>query len=238
MELQEYVDNIKLELTGGVLELEVDDETLGKIVKRSLQEVQRFIDSTELITVPFARKIDLKDSPVSSVIRIFRTETYSGSMSEENPGSAVDPMQIQTFMAFTNMGTLYNLQDYMYNYMSYNTALQLRNTVSTDLAFKYDKQTESLYINTSFDKPPMITIEYVPKFTDVDQIKSDYWIDILQRLSIAQTKVILGRVRSRYTQSNALWTQDGETMLNEGNEEIRELREILRVNSQIIFPFD
>ena len=83
-----------------------------------------------------------------------------------------------------------------------------------------------------------ITIEYVPEFKDVDDIKSDYWIDILVRLSIALTKVTLGRIRSRYTQSNALWTQDGDKLLEEGNAELVALRETLRVNSQIIYPID
>ena len=32
MKLQDYIDYIKLELTGGVLELEIDDNTLAKFV--------------------------------------------------------------------------------------------------------------------------------------------------------------------------------------------------------------
>ena len=51
-------------------------------------------------------------------------------------------------------------------------------------------------------------------------------------------KVALGRIRTRFTQSNALWTQDGETLLQEGNEELKELREILRVNSTLFYPVD
>ena len=57
-------------------------------------------------------------------------------------------------------------------------------------------------------------------------------------MSVALTKVALGRIRSRYKQSNALWEQDGETLLNEGNEELKELRETLRVNAQLCYPLD
>lgn len=82
--------------------------------------------------------------------------------------------------------------------------LQLRNTVSTDLIFRFDRHTGYLYINVAFDKPKYITIEYVPRYDDVSEIVSDYWIDMLIRLSTALTKVTVGRIRSRYTQSNAL----------------------------------
>lgn len=52
------------------------------------------------------------------------------------------------------------------------------------------------------------------------------------------TKVVLGRIRTRFTQSNALWTQDGDKMLEEGNTELKELREVLRANSNLVYPID
>lgn len=238
MELQEYIDAIKLELTGGILTIELPDETIGQVVKKTLREVQRFIDETQIITVPFASCIDLSESSVSSVSRIFRTEGLNGNTSESSTSSMVDPMYAQTWMAFTNGGTMYNLNDYLLNYMSYNTLLQLRNTASTDLSFKQDRHNNKLYINCDTNRPEKITIEFVPKFQDVNEVKSDYWIDIIQRLSIAQTKLILGRIRSRYTQSNALWAQDGDTMLSEATNEIKDIRDRLNENSQMIYPID
>ena len=52
--------------------------------------------------------------------------------------------------------------------------LQTRNTVSTDLIFRFDKSTSKLYINVAFDKPNYITIEYIPRYDDVSQVVSDY----------------------------------------------------------------
>ena len=52
--------------------------------------------------------------------------------------------------------------------------LQIRNTVSTDLQFRFDKHTNQLYINIASDKPEYITIEYVPLYKDVSEIVSDY----------------------------------------------------------------
>ena len=78
MTMQEYIDNIKLELTGNILELEIEDETIAKVVERTLREIQRYIDSTEFMTIPYARCIDLNETNVSSVAKVLRSEGYMG----------------------------------------------------------------------------------------------------------------------------------------------------------------
>lgn len=249
MTLQEYVEYIKLELTGGIIELEISDEKIGEIVNQALREIQRYIDETKLVEVPFASCIDLgpyKDADGvehpgfkhSSITHVYRTSPI-GDLSNTNNGiSSVDPMYAQVWLAYGNGGSMYNLNNYLLNYMSYNTLLQLRNTTSTDLYFKEDKHDNKLYINVSGGNPTTIAIEYVPIFEKVDDIKSDYWIDILQRLALALTKRILGRIRTFAKQTNALYTIDGDTMLEEGNKELSELREILRNNSNLFYPID
>ena len=237
MDLQAYRDEIKLKLTGGVLDLEIDDATIDKIINAAFKEVQRYIDTTRLATIPYSECIDLSSCGVSSVSRVFRTEGYLGS-SEDHTGGWIDPMQTAQWQILSGAGSTYNIQNWTQNYAAWNTLLQMRNTMSTDLMFKYDKHDNKLYINISGDKPNYITIEYVPLYTDVSEIVSDYWIDILIRLSVALTKQIIGRIRTRFTQSNALWQMDGETLLNEGTTELNELRETLRTNTQLCYPID
>jgi len=53
MQMQAYVDEVKLRLTGGVLQLEIDDATIMKIIDSAFREVQRYIDTTILETIPF-----------------------------------------------------------------------------------------------------------------------------------------------------------------------------------------
>lgn len=246
MKLQEYIDEIKLELTGDILELEVTDETLGKYVSRALREIQRYIDITRLVTVPFRSCIDLTNEAfvdgVSSVTAVYRTRAFASSSNTDSNSlpTDIDPMQAQMWQIFSsNSGsTMGMLNSYVMNYLSYNTLLQMRNTTSTDLFFKEDKLGKKLYVNADTNTPDKLTIEYVPQFIDVEKITSDYWIDILQRLSIAFVKIALGRIRTRYTQNNAVWTQDGETLLEEGNKELTELREVLRTNSVLFYPVD
>ena len=95
-----------------------------------------------------------------------------------------------------------------------------------------------LYVNYSDGMPNRLTIEYIPRLENVNEIQGDYWIDILSRLALAHTKILLGRIRTRYTQSNALWTQDGETLLDEGNKELEDLRTRLQEQADFVFPID
>ena len=235
MTMNDYLAEIKLELTGNVLELDLDDATLIQIVNKALREVNRYLDQTKLITVPYAPCIDLTDSPISSVARVFRTEGIGSG--EYKVGEQLDPFYAQIWMNFGNTNNIYNLNNFVNNYASWNTMLQIRNTISTDLAFRYEEHTKKLYIN-ALAIPAFITIEYVPLITNVEEITSVYWIDILTKLSIALAKLYEGRIRTRYSQSNSLWAQDGERLLDEANTELTTLREQLRINSQLTYIYD
>jgi hypothetical protein len=240
MKLEDIIDEVKLELTGYILDMEITDETLVSVIKKALRELERFWDETTLIRVPFASCIDLDGDffkeKVSSIVKVYRTEGFGdveGGVSVMN-----DPIQLAQFAIFSNGGTMYNLQDYVMNYASWMSLSQMKNTMSTDMAFKEDRHNKKLYINRANSAPSMVTIEYIPKLNSVEDIKSDYWIDILIKYCVALTKVVLGRIRTRFAQSNALWTQDGDKILEEGNTELKELREILRVNSNMTYLID
>jgi hypothetical protein len=240
MKLDEIIDELKIELTGYILDMEITDETLVSVVKKALRELTRYWDESRLITIPFASCIKLEGEffreEVSSIVKVYRTEGFG----EPSEGLSVmnDPLQMAQFAIFSNGGTMYNLQDYVMNYASWMTMYKIKNTMSTDLAFREDRHDNKLYISCGNSRPSMITVEYIPKLKSVEDIKSDYWIDILIRLCVAMTKVVLGRIRTRFTQSNALWTQDGERILDEGNTELKELREVLRINSNLIMLTD
>ena len=238
MTMQEVIAEIKLELTGYILDVEIDDTTIESVVKKSMRELERYWDETTLVTIPFSSCIDLANSEldlkekVSTIVKVYRTDAIGETT---NMG---DPAYMQQWMLFSNGGTMYNLNDYILNFSAWNTLLRIKNTMSTDLSFIEDKHNNKLYINHYLDTPNQITVEYIPKLTDIEAIKSEYWIDILIKMSTAMTKIVLGRIRTRFTQSNALWTQDGEKLLEEGNSERKELLEILRTNSNLIYDID
>ena len=239
MKLEEVIEELKLELTGYVLDMEIADETLVSVVNKALRELTRYWDESKLITCPYASCISLDGEffreKVSSIVKVYRTEG-TGNVDGE-VSVTMDPLQMAQFAIFSNGGTMYNLQDYLMNYTSWMTLSKIKNTMSTELSFKEDKHNKKLYIN-NYNAPRMVTIEYIPKLTSVEDIESDYWIDILIRYCVALAKIVLGRIRTRFTQSNALWTQDGDKILEEGNTELKELREILRVNSNMCYIID
>ena len=240
MTKNDIVEEIRLELTGQVLEMELDDSTLDLTINKALRELQRYWDETTLVTIPYASCINYAGTPLeesSSIVRIYRTVGVGNS---EDAGNSVtmDPMYAQQWMVFSNAGTMYNLQDYVMNYAAWNTLSQVRNTISTDLAFREDKHACKLYINNNISSPGNITVEYIPKLRRVEDIKSDYWKDVLVRMSLDLVKIQIGRIRTKFTQSNALWTLDGDKLLEEGNTDLKELREILRANSNMVYPID
>jgi hypothetical protein len=238
MKLEEILDEIKIELTGYILDMEITDETLVQIVNKALRELTRYWDESHMISCPFASCIDLDGEffkeKVSSIVKVYRTEGAGDSTSFS---AMNDPVQMAQFAIFSNGGTLYNLQDYVSNYASWMSMYKIKNTMSTELSFKEDRHNKKLYIN-NYNAPSMVTIEYIPKLKSVDDIQSDYWIDILIKYCVALTKVVLGRIRTRFTQSNALWTQDGDKILEEGNTELKELRELLRLNANMVYIID
>ena len=130
MDITAYRDEIKLRLTGSVLDTELSDDTIDRIINASLREIQRYICSTKVITIPFKRCIDLTEYKVNSVSRVMRTQGYATDNAEL---SLTDPMYVSQWQLLSGPGNLSNFQNYTYNYMTWNTMLQMRNTTICQL---------------------------------------------------------------------------------------------------------
>ncbi len=246
MDLNYYVDKIRFQLTGGVLETELEDSSFVKIINLALQEMNRYYDSTQLVQVSAASCIDLakveEDNgiKISSISNVYRTNALAGAATGADgittTTNFVDPIKMAQWNLANNAYN-FGTNKWAYNYVVYNTTQQMFNTMSTDLDFKVDYLGKKLYVNLT-SSASQLTIEYVPKLSDVSEVTGDYWIDILSSLALAYAKITLGRIRTRYTQSNALWTQDGEALLTEGNTELAALRERLRAQANFTYPVD
>lgn len=238
MELQSYIDEIKLKLGGDLLKLELSDESLGKLVTSALRECQRYIGSTKLITIPYKSCMDLTEYNVSSVTRVFRTAGFTSPEVTSSGGlsTTMDPMYVSMWQTIAGGTNVYDTSNWAYNYGSWNTMIQTRNTLSTDLQFRFDKHANYLYVNT-LDALEKITVEYVPVYNDVSEVVSDYWIDMIMNLSIALAKVTIGRIRKKFSQSNALWALDTD-ILTEGQEELNDLRQRLKDENQLVYGID
>ena len=259
MTTHDFIEEIKLKMTGDILELELDDANIERVVQSAIREMQRYITSSEMITTGFSPCIDMSKivvgyeddeetgekkpvylKPISSVVTVFRDKglaTDSDGASDGHVGMT-DPMQMAQWQLLSGMGNITYFQDAASNFMAYSTTQQLRNTLSTDMFFRYDRASNKLYINASTGNPSRVTIEYIPVINRVEDISSYYWIDELMKLSIALIKVTVGRIRTKYSQSNALWQNDGQTILAEGQQELQAIREHLLQNTELVYPID
>lgn len=239
MDMTYYIDQIKFQLTGDVLESEMDDESYMKVINIALQELNRYYDSTKLVTTKASRCIDLAEIEntegikINHIAQVYRTRP--GASSSDAGSTTSDPMFISQWNLSNNFYS-YGSNNWALNYMAYNTMNQLANTMSTDLDFKVSDK--KLYVSYSNGTPDELTIEYVPKLETVEEVTGDYWINILLKLSLAYGKITLGRIRSRYTQNDALWSQDGDKILAEGREELKDLCDRLKAQANFSYPLD
>ena len=242
METQDYIDQIKLLLTGNILESEITDDTYKKIMDMSLKELNRYYNVTKLMTIKCPGTcIDLKDYPeINTVVNVFRPKGVGGlsdAGSSKDADSTIDPVLMSQLQMY-NYGAGYYSNDWIYRYGNYSIVQQISNTMSTDLNFREDKPNKKLYITLPMGIPDTITIEYTPKLMDASEVVSDYWTNMLLRLATAYSKIAMGRIRTRYTQANAQWENDGNTILTEGNEELAAIRERLNANVDFVLPVD
>lgn len=228
MTREEYIEDIKISLGAPIVDIEVES-IMGKLVDKAFREVSRYITETRFITVPYSDGvIDTKPYHIDTVIQLFRTN---------NPSRIGDFTDIYSLSTINTANLSQNnllLSDYMYR----TQMNQLKSTIKTDLEHTFDKADQKIYVDCFYPVPDRITIVYVPEFKDVSDVKEMYWINYIQRLSLAFCKESLGRVRGKYNLSSSLYSLDGDTLLNEGIAERDAIREELSENNDLAFPID
>ena len=239
MELKDYVDKIKFQLTGGVLESELGDKDYEKIINFCLREINNYYNVAELMEVAGSSCIDLTPYPnINNVIGVHRTDSV-GITGLSGEGSLTDPF-FASYQQSMVLGTSpYNYsQNWTYNITSNLTKQRIANTFGTDLDFRMDERNKKLYISYTQGIPSKLVIEFIPRLNDASEVLTQHWQDILYRLSLAEAKVALGRIRTRYKQSNALYTDDGDAILAEGLDECDAIRTRLKDQADLVLPLD
>lgn len=222
-EIKEY---ILRRLGDPVVDVEVSD-LIDDIVNDAFIEVKHYITTTRIITVPFSgSSIDLTDYKVDTVMAIYRPDRYTNQI---NPDDVM--------FSQINLGRRWVSGQPFYYGMAQSMLIdQLKNTMNKDLDFRYEKP--KLYLSLTKPQPTSITIEYIYNYESVDEVEEVYWTNLIRRLALALTKESLGRARGKYRLQNAPYEMDGDTLLNEANQELSEIRSKLDENSDVMFPLD
>jgi hypothetical protein len=230
MTMAEYVDDIMLTLGGTVVDIEIE-ESLPRCVNKAFREIKQYVTTPAYMTLPFGARangvgctIDLSNKNVYSVVNVMRPDSYN-SLSM----NTLDVFGLNlTYSAVTNMNA----------YANRMLQLQELNTISTDLDFIWDAHTKQLSVTMNPPFTSAVTIQYIPDYKDVEEITEIFWEQKILKLATAYAKLILGRIRGKYTLNSAQYNLDSDTLLAEANAEIQEIHEFLRTNVDLAFPID
>lgn len=230
MTLAEYTDEIIFTLGGSVVTVEIEKD-IPRCVNKAFREIKQYVTTPAYMTIPFAAQaqgigatVDLKDKNVYSVINVMRPDSYNS-------------LSMNTLDVF-GLNAVYSAITNMDSYAQRMIRLQQMNTISTDLDFLWDAHRKQLSVTMNPPFTNMITIQYIPDYRDVEEITETFWEDKILKLATAYAKQVLGRIRSKYTLNSSQYSLDGETLLNEANTEIQEIKTFLETNVDLAFPID
>lgn len=217
--MKNIVKYIESQLGGQVLDLELTPENIKDIVNQAFEELVHYMTDIYSITVPYAQCIDLSKYNIDNVESVWRGQDSI---------TAGVPFAMPS-LGYENVTGVYNMENYT------NAMLIKRNLniIATDMQFVWDKPNRKLYVYANPNAPTQVTINFKPEYYSVEDIREQYWETQLRRLSLGMCKVVLGRIRSKYTSSSAKFQLDGNTLLSEGNQEIQEVRQKLDANKDI-----
>ena len=222
MKMSEYVSQISF-LLGLPSNKNVENLQIQQAVNIAFKELKRYMRTSTDKTVPYSTRIDLvkQDIVTKKVLNVKAAYPRIGlTMGSIDSGNVFQvAAAVNVYSAIGNTSSI-NIDPIM----TEMAMAQVRNTLSTDFQWKYDKMNQILYVAHRDPKPVCCTITYVPDYQDVSEIIDETWINYLLRLSTAYMKLALGRTRSKYTIDDSNVHLDGDTLLNEANQELSDIR--------------
>lgn len=212
-----------------IIELEFSDDYIIEIIRDAFDELKHYITDTRLMEIPFTgSRMSLKGKGILSVVSVYRGQGQSALQGD-----------LENFMYTPVLGLSKNPVQGLISVGSYaqsRLAIQNQNMISQDLAFDWDSDNEILSVNLNAVRPTSLMILYIPVYTDVSELKSTYWQNLLKRLSLAYLKESLSHLRGKYTLNSSQYDLDADTLASQAASELAEIRQYLDENSDICMP--
>lgn len=236
MSKSDYKNMILKMLGGSVVDVELDSD-VDTFVDIALMEIKPFIGTTQYLTLPYQPIIDLSSRKVYNIVSVYRGSALSNLSTTGLTDEALLFGTGSYNLAGNSYAQLFNL--------SYSDQLAIRlltqqvvNTASalTDIDFTY--KDGKLYLETLNGNCSDITLEYNPLYESVDEVTDPYWVSVIYRMALANTKIALGRARGKYRVSNLSYELDSDTILNEGISELEQLRTELKDSNDTFYLLD
>lgn len=214
----------------------VENLDVRQAVLIAFREAKRYIRTPALKTIPYSTRIDL---PKAGIVTTTIRSVYPAYPKVGLNMSNVDAGNVFQLAAAVNAGGMLNSTTSNLDPIINQLAMaQASNCLATDWQWRYDLDNQCLYITCKAPRPGQVTIDYVPDYQDVSEIKNKSWQDIIIRLSEAYMKKAMGRTRSKYTIEGSNVSLDGEILLNEANQELESIRQEMESKSNRLVILD
>ena len=220
----EYLDDMHLAVPW--TESEAADGVDVKILMMAFRELKRHMHEYANLTVNYAQRIDLKKYKIKDFLDVRRAVTPPG-LGIGSPSGSV----FASLAGMAPIGGTAVIQPYLDYYTETMLVQMLKNTISTDLQYNYDEQNQLLYLSANLPYPAKVTITYIPDYSGPEDIKTSFWQDWMRRLAVAHFKVYVGEKRSKMKIPGSPVQLNGDAILAEGREELKEIREYLAANN-------
>lgn len=244
---EEYVKFVILQLGGTVVDIELESD-IGSFVDLALLKVKPYIGTSRLVTVNATDHVNLSKYNVYTVVNVYKANTgalTSVADSQAAQGTGTSSSTDDSFMFAPNLFNYYDAFTGASSDMSSMDSLaitvltkQLINTIrggTSDVDFWQDG--DELYLDVT-GAMGTITIEYIPDYKDVSEVTEPFWINFILNMTMALTKIALGRARSKFNISGLPYELDGDALLSEGQTEMDSLNEQLRELDDIWYILD
>jgi len=222
MTMAEIVDRVNFML-GLPANDNVEELSTEKAVLIAFQELKRYIRTPVEKTVPFSTRIDLTKVGIDTLNVLDVKPAYPRiglTMSSIDSGNVFQvAASVNVYSAIGNTSSI-NIDPIM----TEMAMAQVRNTLTTDFQWDFDVDNQVVYCTHRDPRPAAVTVQYVPDYKDVSEIKSPTWINYLVRMSEANMKIALGRARSKYKIEGSNVSLDGDILLQEAHTELEAIR--------------
>lgn len=203
-----------------------EDISIEQAVLIAFRELSRYMKTPVDKTVPYTTRIDLKSVGIETkkILYVYAANPRIGlTLTSIDSGNVFAAAAAAKTFSALGQGSTAAIDPLM----SQIALAQVRNVISSDFQWKFDVQNQVVYCTHKAPTPGSITIRYVPIYHDVSEIQDPTWIDYLVRMSEANAKKAIGRVRTKYTIQDSNVSLDGDRLIEEANAELEAIRQEL-----------
>lgn len=225
MTTQQAIESVRFRLgetRGMETKIELDEKDVHMLIEMAMTELVAKVDTPSALILPYSEIIDVSKYHIAAIDFITRAETpYAVS-----DGVSLDPFYLSNSVMVGSTTAGANVNSVLQMQAAYAIRAMAQNTVQAELNYFHDLYKQQLIVSYAGSRPAYITILYRPDIKTVEDLPSSVWTTYLIRLATAHGKVIIGRIRAKYSPQGSPFTVNSE-ILQEGLTELEKLYEEL-----------